>query len=86
MRGKNDNKLGLYFFENVRAVCKKNDWAISSIETCAGVKTGYFKNMERKNSCPTIRVAKAFSDVVGYSIDELIMDPETFRKIEFGEE
>ena len=80
MAKRRSDKLTDNFFTNVSFLAKDTGLGITRIELGSKVASGYLANMLRHNSSPTLRVASSFSKFLGYSIDQLIMEPEDFRK------
>ena len=68
------------FYQNVLFLAKDTGLGITRIELGSRVVSGYLANSLRRHSSPTLRVASSFAKFLGYSIDQLIMDPEDFRK------
>lgn len=69
------------FFQNIYFIADDTGVGITKIEFRAGMHSGYCALGLKRNSSPTIRIAKKFSDVTGYTIDELIMEPKKFRSL-----
>lgn len=80
MARRRSDKFTDNFFTNVSFLAKDTGIGITRIELGAQVASGYLSNMTRRNSSPTLRVASSFATFLGYSIDQLIMEPEDFRK------
>lgn len=72
------------FFRNVYFLAVNSGRGITDVELSAGMCSGYCSIGLTRNSSPTLRTAKRFADVLGYTIDELMMDPKEFRK-QYGE-
>ena len=68
------------FFKNVYYLADDTGIGITKIEIGAHVSSGYCANMIRRNSSPTIRVASSIAKFLGYSIDQLTMEPIEFYK------
>jgi len=69
------------FFNNVYFVAVHSGKGITNVELSAGMCSGYCSIGLTRNSSPTLRTAKRFADVLGYTIDELMMDPKEFREM-----
>ena len=69
------------FFNNVYFVAVNSGKGITNVELSAGMCSGYCSIGLTRNSSPTLRTAKRFADVLGYTIDELMMDPKEFREM-----
>lgn len=80
MAKRRSDKLTDNFFMNVSFLAKDTGLGITRIELGSNVASGYLANMVRHNSSPTLRVASSFAKFLGYSIDQLVMNPEDFRK------
>lgn len=72
------------FFRNVHFLAVNSGRGITDVELSAGMCSGYCSIGLHRNSSPTLRTAKRFADVLGYTIDELMKDPKDFRK-QYGE-
>lgn len=72
------------FFRNVYFLAVNSGRGITDVELSAGMCSGYCSIGLNRNSSPTLRTAKRFADILGYTIDELMKDPKDFRK-QYGE-
>lgn len=69
------------FLRNIYFIAEDTGYGITRIEKKAGVGVGYCATSLRRNSSPTIRVAKRFADAIGFTIEELMLPPKEFRKV-----
>lgn len=69
------------FFRNIYFIANDTGHGITRIEDQAGMSPGYCALGLKRNSSPTIRSAKKFADIVGYTIDELMLPPKEFIKV-----
>lgn len=73
------------FFMNIYYIATDTGYGITKLEKKAGLATGHCIMGIRRNSSPTLRTAKKLSDIVGFTIDELMLDPKEFRRIYNGD-
>lgn len=69
------------FFRNIYFIADDRGYGITKIEHKAGMGNGYCSMGLKRNSSPTLRIAKKLSDAVGFTIDELMLPPKEFRKV-----
>ena len=67
------------FVRNIYFLAYDTGKGITELENEIGLGHGYFSKTIKTGSSPTIRTAKKVSDMVGYTIDELMMKPRDFR-------
>lgn len=75
----NPPNVSTNFYRNLYHIAVSTGVGISHIENKGGMRSGYCSMGLRRNSSPTLRVAKNLADAVGYTIEELCMDPKDFR-------
>ena len=68
------------FINNLYSIASFTGYGITNLERSAGVGSGYCSMCKLRNSSPTLRVVEMFSKSTGYKVEDLVRDPEEFRK------